>query len=724
MASWQDLRRAIRNKDAEGTERLWLELIEAGAEDTASFLDAADLATRQSGGKRQADVLLGLLVDALKERSRWGALLPVYAAIARHGLDDGSLRVSALEAVRQAHGDRTDLESLIEQSGLGGAPENAAEAIDLLDKLLGIEPGAHVFHRSGWGVGKVTATFPDRGRCQIDFRDRKGHEMDLAAAARLLERVPADDIRVQAMEDPKGLRQRAKDEPLEVLRQALSRYSYGAHLKNLKDALVPDAVAPTRWTAWWKEAKKHALLDPRFVVGEGRDPKVEFHDIAQADFGQQIDLAMNRSATDLDRQNALRDLANIVKDQPEAISRLAERAEKELGRARTSADRVGWILLLAHLTGLDAAQRLAQVLGEASDPATIVRAIDDDATRRLAGEGLLQSGPEGPDHVFLLASEDDPVLADVGARGWGSTDHLDRLLAAIEDRPAQLPNLYAWYLRGVRRNRFGKPVEDAYRHAVRVIKVTDAVAYRLRRKATAGDRKAVATLVDVLQAQDGGIVRAAAMATDTDGARHLAVLLGQNRAFTPRVLEKLQEIVLRLHPMALRDRRGGGDDADATQSHELYMTGEGLARLRAELDQMRNVDMPANRAEIARAREFGDLRENAEYHAAREKQSLMEAKSRQLESDIARAKIISPDIVRTDTVSVGSQVDLREADGRVRTYTLLGPPDADPARGILNYQTPLARALMGQQRGDTPSIEIDGATREVEIVDIRNGLGG
>jgi transcription elongation factor GreA len=174
----------------------------------------------------------------------------------------------------------------------------------------------------------------------------------------------------------------------------------------------------------------------------------------------------------------------------------------------------------------------------------------------------------------------------------------------------------------------------------------------------------------------------------------------------------------------MRDRRGVvADEAAAAASHELYMTSEGLARLRAELDQLRNVDMPANRAEIARAREFGDLRENAEYHAAREKQGLMEAKSRQLESDIARAKIITAEIVRTDTVSVGSRVQIKDTDGKLRSYTLLGPPDADPSKGVLNYQTPLAQALMGQQRGDKPSIEIDGASREVEIVDIRNGLG-
>ncbi len=722
MARWEDLRRAIRNKDAEGTERLWFELIEVGSEAIAPFLDAAELAARQTGGKRQAGTLLLLLADALKERGRHAALLTVYAGIARQGPDDGTIRNAALAAAREAHGQRTDLETLIDQSGLPTAGENPGPAIELLDRMLALEPGAYVFHKNGWGVGKVVSMRPERGKCTIDFRERKGHEMDLQAAARLLERVSADDIRVQAMEDPRGLRERARGEPLEVLRQALSRYQHGAHLKNLKEALVPDAVASADWAAWWREAKKRALLDPRFVVGEGRDPKVEFHDVAQADFAQQIESAMNRSATELDRQNALRDLASFVKDQPEAIALLAARAEKELARARRSQDRVGWILLRASLTGVEPIQNLAEVFAQASDPVGIVRAIDDDATRRMAGEGLLASGEQGPAHVLELALEDDPVLAEVGAKGWRDEDHLRRLLDAIDSAPAQLPNLYAWFLRGQRRSRFGRPVEDVYRHAMRVLKVTDAVAYRLRRDPRPGDRKAVAALCDVLQSQDGAIVRAAATTTDEEGARHLAVLLRQNRAFTPRLLEKLQEIVVRLHPTAMRERRAAPTADAAETAQTIYMTANGLKQLQSELDHLRNVEMPANRAEIARAREFGDLKENAEYHAAREKQGLLEAKSKQIEFDIARARVLTPDIVRTDAVSVGSQVDVKDADGHQRTYTLLGPPDADPARGILNYLTPFAQALMGQARGDSSRVEVDGDVRVVQIVDIRNGL--
>jgi transcription elongation factor GreA len=216
-------------------------------------------------------------------------------------------------------------------------------------------------------------------------------------------------------------------------------------------------------------------------------------------------------------------------------------------------------------------------------------------------------------------------------------------------------------------------------------------------------------------------------ASDTageDAAHHLVVMLGQNRGLKSRARQKLQDVVLRVHPLALREHAADADaeGEEAAAKHAVYMTAEGLEQLRAERDQILNVDIPANSAEIARAREFGDLSENAEYHAAREKHSLLEAKANALKADVARAVEIKPDLVRTDAVSVGSRVRLRDAAGHEITYTLFGPPDADMGRGIISYLTPLGQALMGRAPGDHVRLDIEGDVRELEVLGIESGL--
>lgn len=154
------------------------------------------------------------------------------------------------------------------------------------------------------------------------------------------------------------------------------------------------------------------------------------------------------------------------------------------------------------------------------------------------------------------------------------------------------------------------------------------------------------------------------------------------------------------------------------------MTAEGLARLEDELRHLKSNERPAVIRAIAEARTHGDLSENAEYHAAREKQGLLQAKADQLKADLARSVVLTPEIVRTDAVSVGTRVRLKDADGHDVAYTLLGPPDTDPGAGIINYLTPLGQVLMGRKAGEDVTLEVDGEVRHLRILEIQNALVG
>jgi transcription elongation factor GreA len=216
------------------------------------------------------------------------------------------------------------------------------------------------------------------------------------------------------------------------------------------------------------------------------------------------------------------------------------------------------------------------------------------------------------------------------------------------------------------------------------------------------------------------LLQQAAKSTDLEGGRHLMRLLERNQGLKPRLKEKLEEVILRVHPGALSQARAEAPAAETAQP--IYMTAAGIEKLRREHDRIVHEEMPANAAEIQRAREFGDLSENAEYHAAREKQSLLQARSDLLKGQIALAREIKPEIVRTDAVSVGSRVRLRDAAGQEVTYTLLGPADVDVDNHVINYQTPLGRSLMGRKRGETVTLEVMGDTHTYQVLDIACGV--
>lgn len=149
------------------------------------------------------------------------------------------------------------------------------------------------------------------------------------------------------------------------------------------------------------------------------------------------------------------------------------------------------------------------------------------------------------------------------------------------------------------------------------------------------------------------------------------------------------------------------------------MTRAGHSALDSELKQLKSVERPAVIRAIAEAREHGDLSENAEYHAAREKQSFIEGRVKELEGLLGRADVIDPTKL-SGTIKFGATVSLvDEESNEERTYQIVGEAEADIERGLLNIKSPLARALIGKDEGDSVEVRTPGGERSYEILSIR-----
>jgi transcription elongation factor GreA len=151
------------------------------------------------------------------------------------------------------------------------------------------------------------------------------------------------------------------------------------------------------------------------------------------------------------------------------------------------------------------------------------------------------------------------------------------------------------------------------------------------------------------------------------------------------------------------------------------LTAAGARRLRAELEELKSVRRPAVIHAIAEARAHGDLRENAEYHAAREQQGFIEGRIKLLEAELSHAQVIDVAALNAGTrVVFGATVDLADAEnGEEVTYQIVGDLEADIRHGMIAISSPVARALIGKHAGDTISIEAPAGRREYEIVGVR-----
>ncbi|MGB3146666.1 MAG: transcription elongation factor GreA [Paracoccaceae bacterium] len=152
---------------------------------------------------------------------------------------------------------------------------------------------------------------------------------------------------------------------------------------------------------------------------------------------------------------------------------------------------------------------------------------------------------------------------------------------------------------------------------------------------------------------------------------------------------------------------------------KIPMTRAGHTALDNELKNLKSVERPAVIRAIAEAREHGDLSENAEYHAAREKQSFIEGRIKELESLLSLADVIDPSKF-SGAVKFGATVTLVDDDTEEeRTYQIVGEPEADIERGLLNIRSPLARALIGKDIGDTAEVRSPGGEKSYEILNIQ-----
>jgi len=152
---------------------------------------------------------------------------------------------------------------------------------------------------------------------------------------------------------------------------------------------------------------------------------------------------------------------------------------------------------------------------------------------------------------------------------------------------------------------------------------------------------------------------------------------------------------------------------------KILMTRAGHTALQTELKHLKSVERPAVIQAIAEARELGDLKENAEYHSAREKQGFIEGRIQEIESVLGLAEVVDPKTL-SGTVKFGATVQLVDEDtDEEKTWQIVGEHEANVEKGLLNIKSPIARALIGKEEGDSVEVRTPGGEKSYEILDIK-----
>ena len=584
----------------------------------------------------------------------------------------------------------------------------------VLDQL---QPGTYVVHKS-WGFGQVDAVNFLVSQMTINFKTKKGHTMQLQYAAESLQPIKGDHILAQKAGDAAGVKARAKEDPVGLVRAILTSFDGKATQDQIAQTLAPEVFGEAEFKKWWEATKKALKKDGHFAVPAKKTEAIELRD-APVSHAEQYLLAF-KNARQLKDQLAALD--QIVKNLPEftdAGTQMAPLVAAADDQGRKN-QRLNPAQALEFLLTRDEILEKVPGLTRAADAPAVAQFLRDERRRLTTLIGDLPAAKQkralgGIPEAF--GDEWVAVALDLVTRG--STRVVAEAARLLEEKN-QVEALLNGLDRAIREHSItseallwlGRERDGIFADLMnpRLLGSIIGALERDQFDETKRDRR----LHDLLLNDKELLSDLLATATHEE-LRDTMQKLMRTPVFEELNKRSLLGRIIRAYP-EMQGLLSGESDA---KPQTLIVSWESLEKKKTEYDDLVTRKIPENVKEISIARSYGDLRENFEFKAAKEMQRVLGRRRSETERDLAIAR--GTDFANPDTsqVSIGTVVTLKESvDGRVDVYSILGAWDGDPEKGIVSYQSALAQALMSHKIGEQINVPTEHGDRVAQIVNI------
>jgi transcription elongation factor GreA len=731
-----------------GLEEAALEFVERGATDGLVALLRVLPGPAERGALAACEQLVGIAFPEVARAGRAGECEPalravVASALAREGGAGGErFRAALVESLRQGAGaGLPDAAAVIAVAGVAEPARPLAEALERFDRVAALPPGRAVWHGT-FQAGRVRED--DGDSLVLDFARSRGHRMPYAAALRSLQPLAEDDLRVLLLTRPEEVARLRAEEPAEMVARALDALGGEGDAQRLKVFLVgADLVAAKDWNSFWRQARAAAPAHPRLDTARAfeqayRLRRADEPAAAAADAPETVlpGLEVRKPA----RVN-LATLRKFLAQHPNAEAALAQRFGRFVERAMLDergehGDRVRAGLYFARWFP----ERLSEwqaVLGRLWEQGLAITDLASEAEQSALLAASLAAGA-GPDAIFsALDSRFAPVREEA-----------ERLRATLDDDGRRelrhtllvhAPRYPGAAMRLIEDELGGGPGPAPGAGAPRAGGEAPADAWLLLWSALTliedRPKRSVADKVQRWLEPGGAFARLlAGQACPEEVQLKVRVLFrswrSSDRYLFP-ALEAVDHLGLPEEAAAIREERqkraeklfrGVGQQAEGTELP--VMTHATWERLKAEMERLERELRTTIPAAIQKARELGDLSENAEYHSAKLKQANASRLVASLQLRLARARFVDDAEYRDGVVGLGTELVI-ESDGQeLRTYWILGEDEHHLGENVISFQSPVGRALVGLTIGDETELGEGVERRRWRVVSVERKLPG
>ncbi|HQO38979.1 MAG TPA: GreA/GreB family elongation factor, partial [Spirochaetota bacterium] len=639
--------------------------------------------------------------------------------------DDLHSRRELIKFYEIKYGNHSQFQQFMRLSRLNNFKAPAKFAIQDFEKNIVFDKGNHAYHNT-WGLGRIDEI--DGENIIISFRDKESHSMSIKMALQSLKPVTKDHFYVMKYEDPQRIKELFEKNFMEFFNLLIKSYGGEILVNDIKDELIPEFVEEKNWVKWWSKARTQIKKDPLFGVSDKkknlvfmRDKPVTFADellgkfTSTESFSEKLDIAIEF-------------INNIeVREGEEMASYLQDYFIEQMKGDSYTRQILSYFTLSALSKYSETSkvkleqfrEKVVAFIKESNElPLLSIKIGSYDYKKNLVNL-VVENRDDWAGILFELLFE-TPVRIHKYIINILMRSHeyytINHFIERVIPGAKQYPEIFIWVAKNLMTGTWNYDWLD---YSENTLVLTYFRLMNELKKVEVEGNKLKNMMLEFLFDDDAAVLRKITLRSDRSLVSKIFDIFENLAYIEESQLAKFEEVI--------RERFGDiqksatiADEEWKIDVEKLIVSKEGYDRKKSELEHMVNVEMSTLSRELADVSEAsGDIRENVDYNALLEKQTVLKLAISRLEDEMKRADVIDLEKINADVAGVGTKVVLENAaGGAVVTYSILGPWDADFEKGILSYRSPIAKAIMGKKRGDDVAILIDDEEKTFKIVNI------
>ena len=723
--------RYINANNYNACKEVWTKLVQLMPDEFDFFQNIRRKISKQMGDIKTT-TLMQELYNYYKDNKKWDTAIIILKQNLEIDPKDSWARKEITDCFRGKYAAHSHLEDYIRSSNLSQSYRNVFEAISDFEKHIAFDKGGFVFHRN-WGVGIIKSL--DNDTLTINFGKAAGiHEIKLSMAVTALKPLAKDHIWVlKALNYVKEgdkkipLAEKIKKDKEWTLKTIIKSYDNNCDLKTIKNELVRTVtekdgktkkeygiLTSGEWTSWNATAKKILETNPVFgvnpndinmyTVREGSITPVEklaneFK--AQKAFFARADIFMKFfNDEDMDRTNDnFAEMYSYFTGFLKNISKITEQVIASYLIARYVSTNDSRFIYPVKETFDEIYRRI-------EDPRELFKELKDSKNTHLKADFLecIKMLPDwNKEYIRLFPTVLDMKLINELINN-GFTADVQKLAKTSFEAYKDYRETVLFFFEKCQNYEWFKAAGISYeKQLITLINVIELTFREINNHVNTTENKKINKKATELLF-DNDTIFTYMFSKDEDTVKKMYTLIDDIADIDPSYKSTARNKILEKYP----DFKFRVSEEKLTQPKGMIVTSKKLAEKKAEIDDIKNVQLEKNKVELADAKAKGDLKENAEYQAAKEQKHQLELRLSKLQEELNRAVIFDPTTSTTAIVSFATEVTLHDnIENKDEVYTILGPWESDPDNNIISYMSPFGNAILDKKVGDNAKFVIN-----------------